>query len=284
MSFFTALFFSILLCGLQDVSAGSKGKAKAKARTDESRAESKADSSAEMKKIADYQLLSITTWGDTNFTHIIFIFDSGIPEHSMKEAKYHGMPVITLRLSSTDFDLLKVPHADRPVYHIEPVHSEQYDTSMVNIRLYLERKIMPEILEKENKIQWKFPGVGLPERVWPYQLERITDLSSNPFKLSLRIELDEMPEVKRVFLNKDKKKVIVVLNNTFMDSSRISAPVIPFINDVQMKHVISDKGVAYSKLIFSSNFKLIFTTIEDNYRIFINLQKEAVLKHSKWYK
>ncbi|MFC1584458.1 hypothetical protein ACFL5V_02805 [Fibrobacterota bacterium] len=235
------------------------------------------------KKIIKHHVMKISAGSDSGQTYLILVFDSGVPEYTLKKAKYHGTPVAFLKIAATDFFKLNIPPTDRPVSHLEAVIDSTADTVYVKMYFYLEELIAPQITRGEKNLKLSFPGKGMPEEIWPYKMESITYLSVNPFKLSLKIEFDDVPRDKQIFLNRDKKKLVVVLYNTIVDTARILSPVVPFIRKFKVQQKVTDLGVAYSKLVFRSNSNLAFATREDNYKIFIDLQKEAVVVDPKWF-
>jgi len=274
MSYIILSFF--LLLGLCQETAAA-GKTKIASRKSQTRA------APDTVKVAQHRLLDVHSVSDSGFTQLLLVFDADVPAFQVKMGKYQGMHVFSLRLASTDFEALTMPITDRPLYHVEAIQGYNLDTLDVYLHLYLEDKIKPEVIKAEDKLTLKFPGADLPEEMWPFKIEKVDYLSADPFNLIVKIEFDNLPNVRKIFLTKNKSSLVVLFINTILDTSRISDPAVPFINKFRVIHKITDKGVNYGKFILGSNFGMAFSVREDNYRIFINLQKEAVRANFRWF-
>jgi hypothetical protein len=274
MSYIILSFFLLLgLC--QETEAARKAKASSR--------KSRARAAPDTVKVARHRLEAVNTVSDSGFTHLLLVFDSGVPAYKVKMGKHQGIHVYSLRLASTDYEALTIPITDRPLYHVEAIKGFNLDTLEVYLHLYLEDKVKPEVIKAEDKLKLKFPGADLPEDVWPFRTEKVDYLSADPFNLIVKLEFDNLPSMRKIFLTKNKSSLVVLFINTIMDTSRISDPAVPFVNNFRVIHRITDNGVNYSKFILGSNFAMAFSIREDNYRIFINLQKEAVRANPRWF-
>jgi len=246
---------------------------------------SKSVSLPEIKPLSKYSLLNAEASLISDMSSLVLTFSNEISDYKVEKGNFNNIPVFSILIPGCDSKGIRLPKLDGPVLYSEAVTNVRSDDDTLDtyLNFYLEETIAPIIEKKAYLLRLQFPAGNGIEELWPYNIQQISYLSEGPFKLSVKLEFDELPRNKNIFLTKNNRKLILVLENTMMDTNRFPPPAVPFIKTLKQEYSISESRISFCIFEFISDGGIEVKTKESGNKIFLDLKKRAAVAVPGWH-
>jgi len=243
----------------------------------------KSSTSPDIKPMSKYSLLSAEASNITEMASLVLTFNRNISGYKFEKGNFNDVPVYSILIPGCDSKGVKLPKLDGAALYSEAVNSLRSDDTLdTYLHFYLEETIAPIVEQKGYLLRIQFPADNGIEALWPHNIQRISYLSENPFNLSVKLEFDENPQKQNIFLTKNNRKLILIMENTVMDTNRFPHPAVPFIKSLKQEYSITKGGISFCLFEFISDGRIEFKTKESGNKIFLDLRKRATVVVPGW--